>query len=143
MRRLAPIVAALTLACSVGAQSDPGPNLQVVPPGDVTLRQGQTAEVALPGGPSALFITFARIASDSRCPSNVQCVWAGEVAVLLRLSGEASGERTLYLPGGTSGASTTDTGQYRLELKAVTPHPVSGAAQTEPNRITLGISPRP
>lgn len=144
MYRLTPIIAALTLACAAGAQSDPGPNLQVIPPGDVTLQQGQTAEVSLPGGgPTALFIKFERVVTDSRCPSNVQCVWAGEVAVLLRLSGEASGERTLQLPGGNSGSSTTDAGRYRIELKAVTPHPVSGTAPSEPNRVVLGISLRP
>jgi len=144
MRHLAPFIAALVLACSAGAQSDPGPNLQVIPPGDVTLQQGQTAEVSLPGGgPTALFIKFERVVADSRCPSNVQCVWAGEVSVLLRLSGEASGDRTLYLPGGTSGAATTDAGRYRIELKAVTPYPVSGATQPEPHRVTLAISLRP
>lgn len=144
MRCLTPLLAALTLACSAGAQSDPGPNLQVIPPGDVTLQQGQTAEVSLPGGgPTALFVKFDRIVSDSRCPSNVQCVWAGEVEVLIKLSGEATGERTLFLPGGTSGSATADGGRYRIELKAVTPYPVSGQPSSEPNRVTLGISLKP
>ncbi|MDZ4674823.1 MAG: hypothetical protein SGI84_10235 [Gemmatimonadota bacterium] len=143
MRRLTSLLAALILACSAGAQTDPAPNLQIVPPGEVTLLQGQTAEVALPGAPSALFIKFERIVTDSRCPSNVQCVWAGEVAVLLTLTGQSTGELTLRIPASNAGSSTGDAGPYRVELKAVTPYPAAGTTPTEPNRVTVSISPKP
>jgi hypothetical protein len=63
--------------------------------------------------------------------------------VQLTLAGLASGDLTLYLPGGTSGPSTGSAAHYQIELTAVTPQPVSGAPQTEPDRITLAISPKP
>lgn len=32
-----------------------------------------------------LEIEFAKVISDSRCPKNVQCVWAGEAVILVKL----------------------------------------------------------
>ena len=45
------------------------------------LRAGQSAVV--PGG---LKVTFDRVVSDSRCPIDAICVWAGEAVIALKLS---------------------------------------------------------
>lgn len=53
---------------------------------DFTLKPGQTARVE--GG--ALTISFVKVTEDSRCPVDVQCVWAGDAVVALNLA-DASG----------------------------------------------------
>ncbi|MBP8080880.1 MAG: hypothetical protein KAY12_01880 [Arenimonas sp.] len=42
---------------------------------------GESAEIA-----PATTLRFDRIVSDSRCPADAQCVWAGEVRIALTLS---------------------------------------------------------
>lgn len=51
------------------------------PDGLVVLAAGQSAKIA----PSTT-LRFDRIVNDSRCPANVQCVWAGEVRIALTLT---------------------------------------------------------
>ncbi len=131
------------MACAAGAQSEPIPALRVVPPSDVVLAEGQSAEIALPGAPTPLTVKFSRVVTDSRCPQDVQCIWAGEVAVLLTYSGEASGELSLRLPGSEATPSTGDAGRYRIELLEVTPVPVHGRPREEPNRVKLAVTVRP
>lgn len=140
VRLLMPVVAALTLACSLGTQPGPGQHHFLIPPGEVELAEGQAVEVGLPNAPSTLFITFDRVSSDSRCPADVQCVWAGDAAVLLSLSGEASGEVTLHFPTATVGPTSAEIGQYRIELKAVAPTPLIHSPRPRRYRITLAIS---
>lgn len=143
MNALRPALAVLTLACAAGAQSEPMPNLQIFPPSEVTLLEGQTAEVSLSGNPAPVLVKFTRVVADSRCPRNVQCVWAGEVAVLLTFSGAATGELTLKLPGSEATPATGNAGPYRIEVLDVTPYPVAGRPREEPNRVKLAVTLRP
>jgi hypothetical protein len=55
-----------------------------------------------------LQIGFEDVTGDSRCPKNVQCVWAGEATVVLwvRRGSEEKTTVTLKVPPG-GGASTT------------------------------------
>ena len=48
--------------------------------GPYVLGKGMTADIG-----AATTLTFERIVSDSRCPKDVQCIWAGEVTIALRL----------------------------------------------------------
>lgn len=143
MNALRSALTVLTVACAAGVQSEPAPTLHIVPPSEVVLLEGQTAEISLPGAPTAVFVKFSRVVTDSRCPQNVQCVWAGEVVVLLTYSGEASGELSLSLPAGETKPSAGDAGRYRVELLEVTPYPVSGRPRNEPNRVKLVVTARP
>ncbi|MGH8109608.1 MAG: hypothetical protein ACREO1_12940 [Arenimonas sp.] len=45
-----------------------------------TLKPGQSATVG-----ASTKLHYARMVSDSRCPANVQCIWAGEVTIELML----------------------------------------------------------
>ena len=75
MSRLGSTLIALLLAACQGASTvTPHP---LVLPGSSTLAIGES--VALDGSPYALRLDA--IASDSRCPTDVTCVWAGEVTV--------------------------------------------------------------
>ena len=46
------------------------------------LRVGQTARV----GSGQLLVGFRGVAADSRCPVNVQCVWAGDAEIRLQVT---------------------------------------------------------
>jgi hypothetical protein len=70
-------IAALFLAASACASLDePAPSTMVVPGTTFTLAPGGIA--ALPGGDR---LRYAAVTADSRCPPDVQCVWAGEATV--------------------------------------------------------------
>ena len=82
----------------------------------VTLRAGQQKWAAN----GRLKIKFISVTEDSRCPVNVECVWAGNAKVKIQL----------VVPGGDSGIFefNTNTGTkanqadaYRVELVSLTP----------------------
>lgn len=60
-------------------------------PSEQDRADAQPAEAEIPlGGAvqiSGLSITFDRVIEDSRCPSDVMCIWAGSAAVALTIDG--------------------------------------------------------
>lgn len=64
----------------------------------------------------ALSVTPLQVTEDSRCPSDVQCVWAGKVAVNVRVNSTVHSF--------TEGAIVKARG-YTVQLKQVVPYPVS------------------
>lgn len=80
-------------------------------------------------------IQFAQIVSDSRCPIDVVCVWAGqaEVAVRVQIADSAPQDVRLWL-----GKSESDTqvvvGGYRITLQALTPFPDTQNPPTDAER---------
>ncbi len=79
MKHVIPIAAALLLA-ACGPKSTPPP-----PPGP-TAGLGQAGEV------NGLRFRPLEVLEDSRCPARVQCVWAGQVRVLVAVGSPAGGE---------------------------------------------------
>lgn len=79
------------------ARSDAGtgtsPGAGAAQHGPYVLGKGMSADI----GP-ATTLTFERVVSDSRCPKDVQCIWAGEVTIALRLKSPA-GSDTFELSG--------------------------------------------
>jgi hypothetical protein len=76
-----------------------------------------------------LRLRFARVASDSRCPTGVECVWAGNAEVLIEASaGGARGKRTLSLNtnAGQERAAEGTYGRYTVKLVGLSPYPRSG-----------------
>jgi len=133
-----------TLAGTAEAQSgSSGVPVRVVPPAEVVLGEGQSAELGASGSPGAVVVTFRGVTSDSRCPRNVQCVWAGEVVVRLTYAGGATGELSLTLPGSEAAPAAADAGRYRISLLEVTPYPIHGEPRAEPTRVRLGVVVRP
>jgi hypothetical protein len=85
--------------------------------------------VTLDGG--NLRVRFDRVASDSRCPVDVTCVWAGNAEVQLEVSAKGwrrwQGQRTLKL---NTNASTERPGEeqyrrYTIKLVGLSPQPRS------------------
>jgi hypothetical protein len=99
-----------------------------------SLDEGQSASLSNGGR-----ITFANVVNESRCPTGVQCVWAGTVTARFRLvpsSGASAVDVLAVLPGGigkddVGNQLPVDTLGVRLTLAEVTPYPIAGK---EPGR---------
>ena len=72
----------------------------------------------------ALTFTFMNITSDSRCPNDATCIWAGEVNSLVEVTQDGIQAASLVLtqPGLTDQPTTQDYAGYTLTFK-VTPYP--------------------
>ena len=80
---------------------------------------GRSATVAGEG----LTVSFEAVPSDSRCPTNVQCVWAGDavVQVVLSKDGKAFGAELHTNLEPTS----VDYLNYNVALVSLAPYPSS------------------
>ena len=122
MRRAAGI--ALVLLLGAGCKQS-GPQ-------DVTLTEGH--ELTLGSGDR---LRFERVVSDSRCPHDVTCIWAGEARTSLVLRGagaqtpvalEIGGNRVAAdtVNSGLQGFRPVSSGRYRLTLLQLDPYPMKG-----------------
>ncbi len=86
-------------------------------------------------------IRFVNVVSDSRCPSNVQCVSAGEATVLVYTRVEDSEQMqtfSLSLSGnGTPDSDGVQVGDIYFRLLELNPYPVSG--QSTPDLTEMDI----
>jgi len=74
--------------------------------------------------PDGLKVTLDGVKSDSRCPSDVQCVRAGEAVVTVTLSKPADGQVQRELRT-TAPASEAPYLTYVVKLVALAPYPKS------------------
>jgi hypothetical protein len=83
------------------------------------LKLKQTAHMESAG----IDVTFVNVTKDSRCPSDVTCVWAGQVSIVVDVNASGGSQLTLTLSGGQSEAKSF--GNYSIRLADVQPYPVS------------------
>lgn len=100
------------------------------------LRVGQSATVAGEG----LTVSFQGVPSDSRCPTGVQCVWAGNavVQVVLSKDGKAFGAEL----NTTLEPKSVDYLNYNVALVSLAPYPTSkgGAISQSQYRATFVVT---
>ena len=92
-----------------------------------------------------LEVKFKDVIGDSRCPSNVTCVWAGQVICMVELKhGGSSSQMALTDSGLTSEYSKETYERYRLAFQ-VTPYPVAGQkiAKDEYRLHLIVVKPQP
>jgi hypothetical protein len=97
--------------------------------GPFTIGINQTAHLAS----TDLNLRFVDVTEDSRCPLDVQCIWAGQVSILVDLeiasSGESLGRFEMTLLGNSDSRARNNDhlsiGGYLVELVNVTPYPSS------------------
>ena len=99
MRRIASLLAVALLAgCAGAAPSSPqaphheDANVHETAPQTVTLGVGERATLA-----DGSQLTYLRLVNDSRCPPDVQCVWAGDASIELEWRPGTGASRTLTL----------------------------------------------
>lgn len=107
---------------------------------DFTLAPGQAATV----DGTRLAVLFRSVTGDSRCPVDVQCVWAGDAEVLLTVSsGATGGDQDFTLHTTLDPKAVTYSG-YEIRLTGVNPAPRSAAPiQPASYRVTLRVVPAP
>jgi hypothetical protein len=89
---------------------------------EFTLEQGQRVTLKR----TNLWIKFVAVESDSRCPSDVKCVWAGNAAVQVEVSiGRRSKTLTLNTGRGGALAGEIEYKGYRVKLVGLSPYPRS------------------
>lgn len=138
-----PATPAEPVACTMEAK--------ICPDGTAVGRQGPNCEFAACPSEDATYATLTtflggtattmnvtvspqEVVSDSRCPKDVQCVWAGTVEVRTVLSTQVShGEHVLTL-----GAPQT-FGNYTVTLVSVTPEKTVDAIPESSYRFTFDI----
>lgn len=87
---------------------------------DFELKVGET--VFLPGNVARL--SFQAVTGDSRCPTDVVCVWAGSALVVLRL--QHSTTDTVATVDAVQGTRELVAGGYRIEVRELKPQPHAG-----------------
>lgn len=104
----------------------------------VELVPGQSA--SLSGEP--LKVRFVEVVADSRCPTGVQCVWAGQASALVEF--EYSGSKSsVVLTTLGSGPGKTDFNNYEIAFN-VQPYPEAGKKiEKTAYRLQLTISKKP
>ncbi len=130
------VIVSLGAACMTApaaSQSQPlGRNFDV--------RVGQTVQIA----GETLTVTFERVAEDSRCPTNVKCVWEGDAVVRVTLQGQNAERGTLNLHTQAAAAREADFQKYRLRLVQLVPWPKdSGGIPAETYIATLVVTRSP
>lgn len=119
--------AAVSTSCGRGS----APGAQSVDLGnEVTLAPGASVTYT----PAKVVVELVGVVTDSRCPRDVTCMWAGEVKVLVSIrDNEKPPTRHEISEGGHEIA-----GDYRLSVVRVQPEPVaSGKIPPESYRATL------
>ena len=101
-------------------------------PGIVILGFGDEATVT-PGTQ----LRFLRVVNDSRCPKDVQCVWAGEVTIEFEVR-SPSGKSHFELA--SSRAPATAVGTLQFELKDYGACPVGGNRLADAECATVAIT---
>ena len=112
------IVLAMFLFPACSSPTDPSDEPVVSAAKTVTLQKGATAKVG------ALTLTFAEVVGDSRCPANVQCIWAGDGAIRVTLEADSQrGEVILHTHGGDQFPKSARWRGYEITLEKLEPEP--------------------
>ncbi len=83
-------------------------------------------------------VTFTDVTADSRCPTSVQCVWAGEAVTLFTVG--ANEQHTLTLGADATKASVIVRG-HKVTLIALKPYPTSTGAPIKSDYVaTLRVT---
>jgi len=72
---------------------------------------------------SKLMIRFVSV-EDSRCPQDVECIWAGNAKVMIKVTNRKGASKTFELNTSLEPKAVTFDG-YEIKLRDVTPYPRS------------------
>jgi hypothetical protein len=115
------LVLTISLVLS-GSCSNQSSDITANPGDEINLGAGQTA--AINGEP--LKLKFIEVTSDSRCPTGVTCIWAGEVKCTLEITYKERVElQTLVQSGGSPDFAEINYKEYRIDFN-VQPYPEAG-----------------
>lgn len=114
-------------AGAVVVESEAGRTFELAP--------GETARITGLG----ILVAFRGVASDSRCPTDVTCVWAGDAALRIRATMGRAEWTPFDLHTNLDPRSAT-IGGHTITVVGLTPEPVSGRTiASERYRVTLRV----
>jgi hypothetical protein len=119
----------LLLSVTLSAQDD-----KPIEVPQIVVKVGLTQTIVLEG----TSITFLEVVEDSRCPSGVDCIWAGEAKVLVRIGsvdGEAV-EKTLTFKNGMSVIAGLFNNK-ELQFLQLAPYPDANISEAEKKPYSL------
>ena len=131
VNRVAAIFICIALsACTTASDRQ----VRAAEPGDsVTLAPGEAVSVKKAG----MTVRFLSVVTDSRCPRDAACFWAGEVRVQLEIRETSREPALVELREGES----TAAGRFRVTLLRVDPQPVSTTKiAPQDYRATLAVN---
>jgi hypothetical protein len=72
-------------------------------------------------------IVFLNVTEDSRCPSDVDCIWPGQVTILINITkdNKDTGEYNLTLGTDFDERAIKEFDGYSIKLMIVDPYPIS------------------
>jgi hypothetical protein len=105
------LLATPTFFCAIGTS----PTAQA----NIVIAVGSTTRAA------GAVVTFQRVVSDSRCPLNAACAWAGDAAAEFAVSGRGLDARYELQLNDAAKRSVNHRGIV-IEFQSLDPHPVSG-----------------
>jgi hypothetical protein len=94
-------------------------------PASVVLAAGESADLG-----SGRQLKFLRVQNDSRCPKDVQCVWAGEVTLAFELS-TSEGSSNFELSSHTAKSASASWLDFELNDYGACPAAPKRAASVE------------
>ena len=118
MRSAVLVICTVLAAACLEVRTPIDPNAPLDTPFD--LKVGATAVV--PGG---LTLRFESVSSDSRCPIDAICVWAGEAVVVMSLSTPSRSRVQREWRTTPAGAEVAYAG-YAIQLTGLRPYPSAG-----------------
>ena len=73
-------------------------------------------------------VKFLNVTADSRCPSDVTCVWQGEIKIFVNIfkNNQALGDFSLTSRAGDKNLATQVFDGYSIQVVKVEPYPTSG-----------------
>ena len=133
LRAMTPLLFLAACASTAGTPTSPAPALNE----EFTLSPGETATVS----GANVRVTFDQVSEDSRCPTDVNCIWEGDAVVVLKVKVEAQeATREVHTQGGASRPRTAPAGDYVVTLVRLDPVPRStGAIEASAYRATLVV----
>lgn len=107
----------------------------VAVPGTVVLAPGESVRIE----GRDVTVRFASVLEDSRCPTEVTCVWAGRARVAVEVTRDGQPARSFELEVGAPSATVEAEG-LRLTAEALDPAPRdSQTTPTEAYRLRLRV----
>ncbi len=111
-------MSALVFVCALmGVLTGPG---DTVVPTQIKVKIGEEQRLKTAG----LKIRFASVVEDSRCPKNVNCVWAGNGRVLIEIERRGKKSSSVELNTNLEPKAVTSYG-YEIKLLQLDPYPVA------------------
>ena len=106
-----------------GANSSISLSKTIHPELNSPFKLGISDDAMIENGPQIIILDI----EDSRCPSDVTCVWAGEAKVSVDIikDNQDLGKFTLTSRAGAKDLSTQTIGGYSIQIVGVDPYPVS------------------